>query len=100
MKLIRLLCQWFPAQRAIIIGFGYLGLVILASVWLVCFVVPAVSFLFFDSSHFLLAANGMPPLSPRQTMLFCWLISLFGFVCLYLAVKELRELRLENKNRP
>jgi hypothetical protein len=99
MKPIRLLCHWFPAQRAIIIGFGYLCLLIMASMWLACFVVPAILFLFLDSSHFLIAARGMPPLSPHQTMLVCWLITFVGLVGLYLAVKDLRELRLENKNR-
>jgi lysylphosphatidylglycerol synthetase-like protein (DUF2156 family) len=98
MKITRVLCNRFPAQRIYILGFAYLNVLVLGTFWLACFVIPAIAFLFLDPSHYLLAARGMPPLSPRATMMVCWFFTIVGLISIYFTVRDLRTLRLKNPN--
>jgi hypothetical protein len=95
MKIIRHLCDAYPAHRKLFIGLGYALVVLGGGVWYVFLLVPAVALTFLDPSHFLLVLQGVPVASPRVLMVLSWFLTLLGLGLMYLGVRELRKLRLQ-----
>lgn len=96
MKIIRHLCNTYPAHRKFFISLGYGLLIFGGALWYICLLIPALALTFLDPSHLVLASTGIPVRSPRVLLVLCWFMTLVGLAVIYFSVKELKKLRLES----
>jgi hypothetical protein len=83
----RLLWDRFPAYRGLFTILDCAGLFLMIAAWVLCFVVPAIAYIFLRPPYFL-------------AMIFYWLFTFFGGAMIYISVKEWKKFRQGRGNNP
>jgi hypothetical protein len=105
MFVLRALCSWFPALRGLWLGIGYILLLIGGVFWFICFPLTAWTLYFYKEFPF--RVFGVPFYANTEMFLptdmepllapICGGFALYGLVTIYTNVRQLRQLRRNEK---